>query len=62
MGGGGWLDWENLQLEEWWGWIFCSVWAVCEHGLTQLSVFSPTQGWIFHANFAILFLFPVYKK
>lgn len=35
---------------------------VCEHGLSQQSVFSPRQEEIFHANFAILFSFPVYKK
>lgn len=54
--------WECVQLEECWGYIFCRVWSVCEHGLSQQSVFSPRQEEIFHANFAILFSFPVYKK
>lgn len=40
---GGWLEWENAQLEEQWGYIFCSVWTVCEHSLSQQFAFSPRQ-------------------
>lgn len=54
--------WEGVHLEECWGYIFCSIWRVCEHSLSQQSVFSPRQEEIFQANFTILFSFPVYKK
>lgn len=54
--------WEHVQLEEPWGYTFCSVWTVCVRSLSQQAVFSPRQEEIFHASFAILFSFPVYKK